>query len=334
MLESAGLKPGLLIGGVPANFPVSARLGGSPVFVIEADEYDCAFFDKRSKFVHFRPRTLVINNLEHDHADIFPDLAAIQRQFHHLVRTVPRSGLIIANGDQVSVRETLAMGCWSEVISSGQQAVNTYRLQQRGDAHVLTGPNIEAAELRWAMSGAHNASNAVNALLAARHVGVRLEDGLAALGSFRGIRRRQELRGEVGGVEVYDDFAHHPTAIAATIESMRPAPGRGRLIAVLEPRSNTMRLGTHREALPDSLAGAERVWLYQSPGMDWSVAELCAVLGSRADWRDDIDALVQTIVAEARPGDRLLVMSNGGFDNIHERLLAGLAERRTGASMP
>lgn len=327
LLEAAGMEPGFLIGGVPGNFDRSARLGGTPFFVIEADEYDCAFFDKRSKFVHFRPRTLIINNMEHDHADIFPDLASIQRQFHHLVRTVPASGLIIANGDQASVADTLAQGCWTPVTRLGMDQGNDWRVRPDEPGFVIDGPDFQAARLDWDMSGAHNAHNALAALLAARHVGVPMKRGLAALAAFRGMRRRQELRGEVNGVRVYDDFAHHPTAIQATIEGFRPLVGDGRLIAILEPRSNTMRLGTHRQRLPDALRGADRVWLYQSPGVDWPVAEVSQALAEQADWQDDLDQLVEAVVAEARPGDCLVVMSNGGFGGIHGKLLDALTTR-------
>lgn len=328
LLESAGLQPGFLIGGVPGNFPVSARLGGSPFFVIEADEYDSAFFDKRSKFVHFRPRTLIINNMEHDHADIFPDLAAIQRQFHHLIRTVPGSGLIIANGDQKSVADTLAMGCWSELCRIGTGTDNHYQLIENPAGFSVRGADLPASELNVPMPGAHNASNALSALLAARHVGVRLQDGLQALAGFKGMRRRQELRGEAGGVRIYDDFAHHPTAIEATIQAMRPVAGGGRLIAVLELRSNTMRLGIHRARLPASLRGADQVWLYQDSSLDWAVSEICDALQGKADWRDDLDTLVRAIAAATRPGDCVLVMSNGGFGGIHQRLLDTLAQGR------
>ena len=329
LLEAAGMEPGFLIGGAPGNFPVSARLGGTRVFVIEADEYDTAFFDKRSKFVHFRPRTLVVNNLEHDHADIFPDLASIQRQFHHLVRTVPGDGLIIANGDQSSIADTLAMGCWTPVQRLGQAAGNDLRLQDTGHGHALDGLGLEQAPLDCGMSGAHNAANAAGALLAARHVGVPLAAGLEALRGFRGMRRRQELRGEVNGVQVFDDFAHHPTAIAATLGAMREQGGPGgRLIAVLEPRSNTMRLGTHRQRLPDSLSAADRVWLYQGPGVDWPVTELAAAMpDGRGLARDDLSMLVADLAADSRPGDRILIMSNGGFGGIHERLLQALEQR-------
>ncbi len=325
LLEAAGMEPGFLIGGVPGNFDRSARLGSTPFFVIEADEYDSAFFDKRSKFVHFRPRTLVINNMEHDHVDIFPDLAAIQRQFHHLVRTVPGGGSIIANGDQASVRQTLEMGCWTPVTRFGTEAGNDWRLTPDGTGFRIQGPGLPPAPLDWGMAGAHNAHNALAALLAARHVGVAPQQGLAWLPDFRGMRRRQELRGTVRGVRVFDDFAHHPTAIQATIDAFRPVAGDGRLIAILEPRSNTMRLGTHRECLPQALGGADRIWLFQPPGVDWPVAEVAATLGDRADWRQDLEALVAAVVSEARSGDCLLVMSNGSFGGIHARLLDALA---------
>lgn len=329
LLESAGLEPGFLIGGAPGNFPVSARLGGTRFFVIEADEYDTAFFDKRSKFVHFRPWTLIINNLEHDHADIFPDLAAIQRQFHHLVRTVPGDGLIIANGDQQSINETLAMGCWTPVQRVGQRPDNDLRLDTDAAGHHLSGFGLAQAALDAGMPGAHNAANAAVALLAARHVGLTLTAGLEALQGFRGMKRRQELRGEAGGVRVYDDFAHHPTAIAATLESMRQTNETGRLIAVLEPRSNTMRLGTHRQKLPASLEAADRVWLYQGPGVDWPLAELATEISEdRGLCRDDLDQLIADLVRDSRAGDRIVIMSNGGFGGIHQKLLQALGTPR------
>jgi len=330
LLECAGLEPGFLIGGVPGNFPVSARLGGSPFFVIEADEYDCAFFDKRSKFVHFRPRTLVINNMEHDHADIFPDLAAIQRQFHHLVRTVPAGGLIIANGDQQSITDTLAQGCWTQVLTLGEGDQNEYRIDPEDIGFTVSGPTLPQTRLNWSMPGAHNAANALAALVAAQHVGLPIKDGVQALASFNGMRRRQELRGEAGGVRVFDDFAHHPTAIQATIEAMAPVAGNGRLIVVLEPRSNTMRLGTHRERLPQSLDWADQVWLFQADTVTWPVSEICEAMPGRADWRDDLDALVQAIADDARPGDCVVVMSNGGFGGIHNKLLAALSLKPAG----
>ena len=322
LLEDAGLAPGFLIGGVPGNFPVSARLGRDPFFVIEADEYDSAFFDKRSKFVHFRPDTLVVNNLEFDHADIFPDLAAIQRQFHHLVRTVPGRGRIIAPLAEPAVREMLDMGCWSELEAMDDPA--GWHLDPGADGFTVAEGATRHGPLEWHLHGEHNARNALAALLAARHAGVPVSQGLQSLARFRGMRRRQELRGTVNGIRVIDDFAHHPTAIRATLDALTPG---GRVLAVLEPRSNTMRLGTQRAALPDALAPADRSYLYQPPGLDWSVAELLPPLGETAAWADDIDTLVARIAAEARTGDQIVIMSNGGFGGIHQRLLDALAEQ-------
>ena len=319
ILEWAGYRPGFLIGGLPGNFDCSARLGDSEFFVIEADEYDTAFFDKRSKFVHFRPRTLVINNLEYDHADIFPDLAAIRRQFHHLVRTEPGSGLILANGDDDEVSRTLADGCWTPVQRFGRAAPNDWRLLGGPDGWQLDG----IGALKSPLPGEHNARNALAALLAARHVGVPLEQGLAALAEFRGVRRRLELRDEVAGIRVIDDFAHHPTAIAATIAALRERHG-GRILAVLEPRSNSMQLGIHRDVLGRSLAGADAVYALQPARAGWAVAD---ALGTSAVVRDGVDALVHDLVRDARPGDAILIMSNGGFDGIHDRLLQALATR-------
>ncbi|KAB7623021.1 UDP-N-acetylmuramate:L-alanyl-gamma-D-glutamyl-meso-diaminopimelate ligase [Alkalilimnicola sp. S0819] len=328
LLEAAGLAPGFLIGGVPANFGLSARLGETDFFVIEADEYDSAFFDKRSKFVHFGPRTLLVNNLEFDHADIFPDLAAIQRQFHHLVRTVPGGGRLIVNGDQPAVAEMLAMGCWTPVERFGSGTDNDWRLaglsaDQR--EFTLLGENAAPQSARWALGGEHNARNALGAMLAARHVGVPLAQSAQALADFRGIKRRLELRGEAGGVRVIDDFAHHPTAIAATLEALRAQTGEGRILAVTEPRSNTMRLGKHRHQLAPALRGADLSFVLQSPGLAWRVEEALAPLSERARSAESIDELVAAVLAEARPGDQILVMSNGGFGGIHSKLLDGLA---------
>ncbi|MDN3516064.1 UDP-N-acetylmuramate:L-alanyl-gamma-D-glutamyl-meso-diaminopimelate ligase [Aquisalimonas lutea] len=322
LLEDAGLAPGFLIGGVPGNFDVSARLGASPFFVIEADEYDSAFFDKRSKFVHFRPDTLVVNNLEFDHADIFPDLDAIQRQFHHLVRTVPGRGRIIAPQDDPGVRDMLAMGCWSEL--EAMDDPQGWHVEPQGAGFRVMAGDRAQGELNWSLAGVHNARNALAALLAARHAGVPVAQGLASLAGFRGMRRRQELRGTVNGIRVVDDFAHHPTAIRATLEALRPA---GRLLAVLEPRSNTMRLGAQRAALPGALAPAQRAFLYQPPGLDWSVAEVSDAMAGTGAWSDDLAELVERIAAEARPGDQIVVMSNGSFGGIHQRLLDALASR-------
>ncbi|MBA1146850.1 UDP-N-acetylmuramate:L-alanyl-gamma-D-glutamyl-meso-diaminopimelate ligase [Ectothiorhodospiraceae bacterium WFHF3C12] len=325
ILEYAGVEPGFLIGGVPGNFGVSARLGGGNFFVLEADEYDTAFFDKRSKFVHFHPDTLVINNIEYDHADIFPDLAAIQRQFHHLVRTVPDNGLIVANGDDANVAETLKLGCWTPVETFGTGETTQWRLagnetdgyeiRHAGTATAMTSP----------LAGEHNARNALAAVLAARHAGVPVGTSLEALAAFRGVKRRMEPRGEAAGVQVIDDFAHHPTAIAATLAAM-PSDGH-RVIAVLEPRSNTMRLGVHRDALAESLDRADDCFLLQPEGIDWDVA--AAVHAHRPDAvvAHAVTELADRVVAAARPGDRIVVMSNGGFGGIHELILDGLRQR-------
>ncbi len=330
VLEEAGLAPGFLIGGLPRNFDRSARLGSDPFFIIEADEYDTAFFDKRSKFVHFRPRTLVINNLEYDHADIFPDLEAIETQFHHLIRTVPGNGLIIANGDQASIARTLDRGCWTPVVRLGTGADNDWPLDQRNGTWFLGSPTTAPRPLQWSQPGAHNAHNAAAALLAARHAGVPLDAGLRALKSFSGVRRRQEERGSGGGVRVLDDFAHHPTAIAATLEALRSTADGGRLFAVLEPRSNSMKQGTHRQQLPAALDLADRVFLYQPPGLDWQVVSVLRELSVPGECHASIEELVAGIVARAHRGDTVVIMSNGSFDGIHERLLAALQQREAG----
>jgi len=327
ILEDAGLAPGFLIGGVPQNFGVSARLAGSvadsPFFVIEADEYDTAFCDKRSKFVHYQPRTLVLNNLEFDHADIFADLAAIETQFHHLVRTLPRSGEIVCNAAEDSLKRVLARGCWTPVEYfndpqgwhvSGDDADGSFRLWQ-GEQLI--------AETHWSMTGEHNRANALAALLAARHVGVPLERGVESLSRFVGVRRRLELRGVAGGVSVYDDFAHHPTAIATTLAGLRRKVGDARILAVIEPRSNTMKLGVMKAQLPAALAGADLVFC-SAAGLEWDAAAALAPLGDRVSVASDVDSLTAAIVAAARPGDQVLVMSNGGFGGIHGRLLAAL----------
>jgi UDP-N-acetylmuramate: L-alanyl-gamma-D-glutamyl-meso-diaminopimelate ligase len=331
ILEHAGLAPGFLVGGIPSNFEASARLGASPFFVIEADEYDTAFFDKRSKFVHYRPRTAILNNLEFDHADIFPDLAAIETQFHHLVRTVPRSGRLIVNAGEASLARVLARGCWSEVerfaadgeAAAADEEAADWRIGAEGD---VTFRGVVQGRLECALTGRHNRLNALAALAAARHAGVPVPAGLAALGAFAGVRRRMELRGTVAGVAVYDDFAHHPTAIATTVEGLRAQVGATRILAVLEPRSNTMKLGTMKSRLAASLAGADRVFCYAN-GLGWDPAEALAPLGERASFEGDLDRLVASIVAVARPGDHVLVMSNGGFGGIHEKLLRALARQ-------
>lgn len=305
LLESAGLKPGFLIGGVPLNFGVSARLGAGKYFVVEADEYDTAFFDKRSKFVHYGPRTCVLNNLEYDHADIFPDLASIERQFHHLVRTVPKSGRIVVNGGDANLARVLKQGCWSEAVTFNTAADR---------AVSITAP---------ALLGEHNRCNALAAMAAAAHVGVTAEQSAIALKSFKNVRRRLEKVGDVRGVSVYDDFAHHPTAIRETLAALK-GQGGGRLLAVLEPRSNTMRLGSHAQELADSLKDAALCFVYARPDLQWNAAEILSALGNRLVIQNDLNALVKAVVDAAQTGDRVLVMSNGDFGGIHQKLLAQL----------
>ena len=330
ILEAAGLAPGFLIGGVPQNFGVSARLGTGRHFVIEADEYDTAFFDKRSKFVHYRPKTALLNNLEFDHADIFADLAAIETQFHHLVRTVPGQGRIVTNGVEAALDRVLARGCWTPVERFGGHAGTWQALPAGAEAFDVVLDGTVLGRVRWPLLGEHNRLNAVAAIAAARHAGVEPAAAIAALGRFENVKRRLEVRGTVAGVTVYDDFAHHPTAIATTLAGLRSKVGGERILAVLEPRSNTMKLGVMKDALPGSLAAADRVFCY-SGGLDWDAREVLAPLGERVVVDDALDRLAAGIVAAARPGDHVLVMSNGGFGGIHARLLEGLAAGRTGA---
>jgi len=325
LLEAAGRDPGFLVGGVPENFGVSARLGTGKEFVVEADEYDTAFFDKRSKFVHYGPRVAILNNLEFDHADIFPDLAAIQRQFHHLVRMVPGQGRLIVNGGDPNLARVLARGCWSEVERFGlaEVAGTGPDWTIAGDGAILLG-GAPQGTLRFGQAGRHNQLNALAALAAARHVGVPVHHGLEALAKFQGVKRRLEIVGTVRGITVYDDFAHHPTAIAVTLDGLRRKAAGGRVLAVLEPRSNTMKMGAVKDALPGSLAGADRVFCYAAH-LDWDVVGAMAPLGTKATVFEDLDALVTAIVAEAKAGDHILVMSNGGFGGVHAKLLARLA---------
>ena len=333
VLEHAGLAPGFLIGGVPLDFGVSARLTDSAFFVIEADEYDTAFFDKRSKFVHYRPRTLVLNNLEFDHADIFGDLAAIETQFHHLVRTVPGRGRIVVNAGDTALARVLARGVWSEVERFDMAPSSAHPSAQwtiADDGRVMLGGRALGG-IDLPHGGRHGRLNALAALAAARHVGVLPEEGVRALASFRGVKRRMELRGRVDGIAVYDDFAHHPTAIATTIDGLRRGEPRGRILAVLEPRSNTMKLGTMKSALPGSLAGADRVFCYAA-NLGWDAATALAPLGDRAQVHDDLGRLVDAIAREARAGDHVLVMSNGGFGGVHAKLLEALAARAASAA--
>jgi len=324
LLEHAGLEPGFLVGGVPVNFGVSARLGKGRHFVIEADEYDTAFFDKRSKFLHYHPRTAILNNLEYDHADIFPDLAAIERQFHHLIRTVPGDGLLVVNGADANLARVLGMGCWSGVEYFDDARGWTAQRQGQGFAVALR--DVGQGSAHTPMAGAHNRSNALAAIAAAAHAGVPAAAALRGLESFGGVKRRLELRGEVRGVQVYDDFAHHPTAIAVTIAALREQlGGGGRILALLEPRSNTMRLGGHAETLADSLRDAALSFVYARPDLKWDAQGALGSLGERLRVHTQLDDLVADVVARARPGDRLLVMSNGDFGGVHERLLAALA---------
>ncbi|MBE7940533.1 MULTISPECIES: UDP-N-acetylmuramate:L-alanyl-gamma-D-glutamyl-meso-diaminopimelate ligase [Ramlibacter] len=322
VLERAGLEPGFLVGGVPANFGVSARLGRGRHFVIEADEYDTAFFDKRSKFVHYRPRTAVLNNLEFDHADIFDDLAAIERQFHHLVRTVPASGRIVANGLEESLQRVLHMGCWSEVRSFGA-AVSDF--QARGEPHdfEVLAQGRAAGHVAWDLTGVHNQLNALACIAAAEHAGVAPAEAARDLCEFANVKRRMELRGTVRGIAVYDDFAHHPTAIRTTLDGLRRKVGDARILAVFEPRSNTMKLGAMKSQLPWSLEAADLAFCHAG-GLDWDAADALAPMGERARVAGDVDGVVAQVVAAARPGDHIVCMSNGGFGGIHGRLLAAL----------
>ncbi len=330
VLEANGLQPGFLVGGVPMNFGVSARLGQGKTFVIEADEYDTAFFDKRSKFVHYRPRTAILNNLEFDHADIFDDLKAIERQFHHLVRTVPGSGRVVVNGLEESLDRVLHAGCWSEVRSFGA-AVSDFTAAGEPDAFDVLLRGQTVARVEWALTGVHNQLNALAAIAAAEHVGVAPAAAARALGSFQNVRRRMETRGTVarsgGAITVYDDFAHHPTAIRTTLDGLqrklRASGDAGRILAVFEPRSNTMKLGTMKSQLPWSLEAADLAFCH-SGGLDWDAVEALAPMGDRARVAGNIDALVQQVVAAARAGDHIVCMSNGGFGGIHGRLLTAL----------
>ncbi|PLC05353.1 UDP-N-acetylmuramate:L-alanyl-gamma-D-glutamyl-meso-diaminopimelate ligase [Variovorax sp. RO1] len=333
VLEQGGKAPGFLVGGVPLDFGVSARLGDGPAFVIEADEYDTAFFDKRSKFVHYRPRTAVLNNLEFDHADIFDDLAAIERQFHHLVRTVPSTGRLVVNATEDSLQRVLAQGCWSELARFGDGGPAT-EWQARGthDAFDVLHRGEVVGRVEWALSGLHNQMNALAAIAAADHVGVPPADAARALGRFRNVRRRMELRGTVegsgGAITVYDDFAHHPTAIRTTLDGLRKKLDDAdkqseRILAAFEPRSNTMKLGVMAAQLPWSLESADLSFCHTA-GLDWDAAAALAPMGARAQVAGAIEPLVQQVVAASRPGDHIVCMSNGGFGGVHEKLLAAL----------
>ncbi|CBL46265.1 UDP-N-acetylmuramate:L-alanyl-gamma-D-glutamyl-meso-diaminopimelate ligase (Murein peptide ligase) [gamma proteobacterium HdN1] len=342
ILEHAGLCPGFLIGGIPSNFGISARLGGKEgvaeptFFVVEADEYDSAFFDKRSKFIHYQPRTAILNNLEFDHADIFDDLAAIQRQFHHLVRTIPGQGRIILPASDENLKEVLKKGCWTPVeeFGAGASAGWQAELLEPGGSHFAVYLSGERqGEVRWSMTGMHSVNNALAALAAARHCGVLPSDGIRALCEFEGARRRMELVGEVQGVRVFDDFAHHPTAIATTLEGLRGNVGDARIFAVIEPRSNTMRMGVHQSLLAPSTAAADQVIWYQPPGLNWQLDGVIAASPVPARVEQSIEAIIADIVREARSGDQVVIMSNGGFGGIHAKLVAALRERETQAAL-
>ncbi|TNF98153.1 MAG: UDP-N-acetylmuramate:L-alanyl-gamma-D-glutamyl-meso-diaminopimelate ligase [Gammaproteobacteria bacterium] len=327
ILEYAGLNPGFLVGGIPGNFGISARAGDSPFFVMEADEYDTAFFDKRSKFVHYHPRTAILNNLEYDHADIFADLSEIQKQFHHFIRTIPANGLIVNNADSPALADVLKMGCWTpvETFSSDREANwTTEGFAGSETFHVfLDGESIGKSSL--SLPGEHNQLNALAAIAAARHAGVPVETSLAAIDEFMGVKRRLELRGEVVGIQVYDDFAHHPTAIRLTIEALQKQDPNGRILAVLEPRSNTMRMGVHKDALAASLSDADAVFLFQPADANWHVDEVASSLGDKAIVESNLEHLINAILEYSNTGDRVLIMSNGGFGNIHLRLLEALS---------
>ncbi len=326
ILEDCGYQPGFLIGGVPGNFDVSATLGNSPFFVIEADEYDCAFFDKRSKFVHYSPRTLLLNNLEFDHADIFENLAAIEKQFHHLVRVVPGDGKIIAPAQDANLKQVLSMGCWSEEEYTGDNA--------RWQAEKVTNDCGEfgvrydgeiSGRVTWGLVGEHNMQNALMAVAAAHHVGVPVAEACRALGKFINASRRLELRGEVNGISVYDDFAHHPTAILATLQALRSkVGGTARILVVLEPRSNTMKMGISKDDIAPALGRADEVFIFQPANIPWLVSEITERCVQPAYWSGDLDALTNMVAEHAQPGDHILVMSNGSFGGIHDKLLEKL----------
>jgi UDP-N-acetylmuramate: L-alanyl-gamma-D-glutamyl-meso-diaminopimelate ligase len=339
ILEFNGYKPGYLIGGVPLNFTVSAHLGEGQYFVIEADEYDTAFFDKRSKFVHYRPRTALLNNLEFDHADIFADLAAIETQFHHLVRTVPSNGLLVVNGEEPALERVVTRGAWAPVERFGQAAINEWSfMTQESDGFIVRKSGTEVATIKWApdsgVMGRHNQLNALAAMAAANHIGISPENSARALATFKNVKRRLEIIGVANNITVYDDFAHHPTAITTTVDGLRRRVGKARILAVLEPRSNTMKLGVMKAQLPVSLEAADNIFAYGAStgkeSLGWDLNEVLAPLNrlssSRAKSFDDLNALVAAVAKEAKPGDHILVMSNGGFGGVHQKILKALAE--------
>jgi len=325
VLEHAGMSPGFLIGGVPQNFGISARLGGTPFFVVEADEYDSAFFDKRSKFVHYRPRTAVLNNLEFDHADIFPDLAAIERQFHHLVRTIPGDGLIIHPQGEAALQRVIGMGCWTPVQTTGDGGQWQARLlHDDGSRFEVRFDGVAQGVVEWELTGQHNVANALVCLAAARHVGVVPELGIAALSAFMNVKRRMEKVAEVRGVTIYDDFAHHPTAIATTLDGLRKRIGGARLIAIVEPRSNSMKLGAHRDGLPESVVQADHVFWYAPANLGWDLAATVASSTVPTTVCNSLEQIIAAVTALATPGTQIVVMSNGGFGGLHGKLAEAL----------
>jgi UDP-N-acetylmuramate: L-alanyl-gamma-D-glutamyl-meso-diaminopimelate ligase len=332
ILEYAKLSPGFLVGGVPANFGLSARLGDAPFFVVEADEYDTAFFDKRSKFIHYRPRTLILNNLEYDHADIFENLEAIKKQFHHLVRTVPGNGLIIAPSEDANLSEVIGRGCWTPLEyfdSSGgeKQGWSAQLINPDGSAFKVYWKGKHVGDVKWNMLGMHNVNNALAAIAAARHAGVIADQAVAALNEFKGIKRRMEMRGEVAGVKVYDDFAHHPTAISTTLQGIRRSVGDARVLVAFEARSNTMKMGVHRASLAASFADADRVMFLQPQELSWSLNEVSGAMNGRGEVYATVEEIVQELASEAKQGDHIVIMSNGGFGGIHHKLIAALEQR-------
>ena len=330
VLEQAGLNPGFLIGGVPNGFAASARLGGGTYFVVEADEYDSAFFDKRSKFIHYAPTTAILNNLEFDHADIFENLEAIKKQFHHLVRTVPGKGRLIVPADDANLADVLAKGAWTPVerfsvdVPLPDAGWRADCLSEDGSAFAVFREGVKQGEVHWAMTGRHSVNNGMVAIMAAEHCGVNVAQACAALSSFPGVKRRMEVVGVARGVTVYDDFAHHPTAIATTLGGLRRKVGGARIIAVIEPRSNTMRLGAHKDSLAPSVSEADEVIWYQPAGLNWDLAPVVAASTVPSVVLDSIDGIIARVVAEAKPGDQVLIMSNGGFGGIHRQLVEAL----------
>ena len=332
VLEYAKMAPGYLIGGVPDDFGVSARVGESPFFVIEADEYDSAFFDKRSKFVHYRPRTAVLNNLEFDHADIFEDLAAIQKQFHHLVRTIPQSGLVIAPAGNSNLEQVLDKGLWSDkqYTAIGESLAANWSAQlikPDGSEFIVSFDGTEVAKVEWSHTGNHNVNNALSAMAAARHVGVTPDISAQALSRFQGVKRRMELLAEINGISVFDDFAHHPTAIETTLAGLRAKVGSNKITAIIEPRSNTMRMGAHLSRLAEVTQQADEVIWYQPPGLNWSLEQVVEASRNKTSISHSIEQIITRIVEQAQAGEQVVIMSNGGFGGIHQKLVTALESK-------